>query len=171
MKKDNVILIGMPASGKSTVGVLLAKVLGCGFIDTDLLIQRQEGCRLEETIRTKGLEEFLDIEGRVCAGLDVERTVIATGGSVVYRDWAMEHLASLGTLVYLHVSLPELATRLSDMKGRGVALREGQTLADLYAERTVLYERYADLTVYEADRTLEETVAAAAEALGRREDR
>lgn len=168
MKKDNVILIGMPGSGKSTVGVLLAKALGYGFIDTDLLLQRQEGRRLEEILREKGIEEFLDIEGRVCESLDAQRTVIATGGSAVYRDGAMGHLRRLGKLVYLRVSLEDLALRLSDMKGRGVALREGQTLSDLYRERTILYERYAEITVSEDGHTMEDTVAAVKEALERR---
>ena len=168
MKKDNVILIGMPGSGKSTVGVLLAKELGCGFIDTDLILQRQEGRRLEEILRDKGIEEFLDIEGRVCEALDAEQTVVATGGSVVYREVAMRHLQELGAVVYLRVALDDLAARLNDMKGRGVALREGQTLADLYRERTVLYEKYAELTVSEDGQTMEDTVAAVKEALSRR---
>ena len=162
---DNVILIGMPASGKSTIGVLLAKAMGCDYIDTDLLIQLQEGCRLEETIRQKGIDAFLDIEGEVCAGLDTANTVIATGGSAVYRDRAMRHLKELGTVVYLKTDLDEILRRITDVLGRGVALREGQTLADLYAERTVLYERYADLIVDEKDLSMDETAAAVLSAL------
>ena len=165
MEKTNIVLIGMPGSGKSTVGVLLAKVLGYDFLDTDLLIQRREGCTLEEIIRRKGIDTFLDIEGEVCAGLCPENTVVATGGSVIYRELAMERLKARGRLVYLQVELDELTRRLSDLVGRGVALRDGQTLADLYAERTVLYERWADVTVPEGDMTLEETVAAAAKAV------
>ena len=165
MGKSNIVLIGMPGSGKSTVGVLLAKVLGYDFVDTDLLIQIREGCTLEEIIREKGIDAFLDIEGEVCGSLTAEKTVVATGGSVIYRSRAVEHLREGGRLVYLQVGLDELAARLSDLKGRGVALREGQTLADLYAERTVLYERWADITVAEGEMTLEETVAAAAKAL------
>lgn len=164
MASDNIVLIGMPASGKSTVGVLLAKVLGYDFVDTDLLIQIREGRTLEEIIREKGIDAFLDIEGDVCASLAPEKAVVATGGSVIYRERAMEHLRSLGRLLYLHVELGELTARLSDLVGRGVALREGQTLGDLYAERTVLYERWADVTVFEGDMTLEETVAAAIKA-------
>ena len=165
MERSNIVLIGMPGSGKSTVGVLLAKALGYDFVDTDLLIQLREGCTLEELLRRKGIDAFLDIEGEVCAALEAENTVIATGGSAVYREHAMERLRADGRLVYLQVELPELTRRLSDLVGRGVALREGQTLADLYTERIALYERWADLTVAEGDMTLAETVAAAAKAL------
>lgn len=165
MGKSNIVLIGMPGSGKSTVGVLLAKVLGYDFVDTDLLIQIREGRTLEEIIREKGIDAFLDIEGEVCGSLAAEKTVVATGGSVIYRSRAMEHLREIGRLMYLQVGLDELTARLSDLAGRGVALREGQTLADLYAERTVLYERWAEITVAEGEMTLEETVAAAAKAL------
>ena len=168
MDRDNIVLIGMPASGKSTVGVVLAKLLGLDFIDTDLLIQRREGRRLPEIIAAEGLEGFLAIENRICADLNARRAVIATGGSVIYGDQAMAHLRSLGRLVYLEVPLEALRSRLSDMRGRGVALREGQTLDDLYAERTVLYARWAELTVSEAGRTLEETVAAVREAVTQR---
>ena len=165
MERSNIVLIGMPGSGKSTVGVLLAKLMGYDFVDTDLLIQRREGCTLEEIIRHRGIDAFLDVEGEVCAGLELESTVIATGGSVIYRAHAMEQLRRQGRLVYLQVGLDELTARLSDLVGRGVALREGQTLADLYTERIVLYERWADLTVAEGDMTLAETVAAAARAI------
>ena len=165
MGRSNIVLIGMPGSGKSTVGVLLAKALGYDFVDTDLLIQLREGCTLEELLRRKGIDAFLDIEGEVCAALKAENTVIATGGSAVYREHAMERLRADGRLVYLQVELPELTRRLSDLAGRGVALREGQTLEDLYTERIALYERWADLTVAEGDMTLAETVAAAAKAL------
>ena len=165
MERDNIVLIGMPGSGKSTVGVLLAKVLGYDFVDTDLLIQLREGQTLEAIIRREGIDAFLDVEGEICAGLRAGRTVIATGGSVIYRQRAMEHLRSLGRLVYLQVELPVLERRLSDLTGRGVALRDGQTLADLYDERTVLYERWADITVPEGDLTMEETLSAAVKAL------
>ena len=158
MRANNIILIGMPASGKSTVGVILAKMLGLDFIDTDILIQRQEGARLEDIIDTRGIEVFLDIESDVCCSLNVSNTVIATGGSVVYRDRAMSHLKSIGKVVYLQVGIDLLESRLSDMKERGVVLKNGQTLLDLFTERTALYEHYADLTVDENDLSLEETV-------------
>ena len=158
--KNNVILIGMPASGKSTAGVVLAKVLGFDFIDTDLLIQNREGRRLKELIRDEGIDAFLDIEGDVCGTLLAENTVVATGGSVIYREAAIRHLKEIGTLVYLSVDFETLKDRLYNVMERGVVLREGQTLEDLYRERTVLYERYADITVEEGGQSLEETVLA-----------
>ena len=157
--KRNVILIGMPTAGKSTVGVVLAKMLGCDYVDTDLLIQKQQGCRLEETIKNKGDEAFLDIEADVCAALEAENAVIATGGSVIYRERGMAHLKEIGTLVYLKISPETLKERLSDAASRGVVLKEGQTLDSLYLERVQLYEQYADLTVDEGSMRFEEVVA------------
>ena len=148
----------MPSVGKSTVGVILAKVLGYQFLDSDLEIQRQEGMLLCEIIEKKGADGFLAVENRVNASLDVHRTVIATGGSVVYGKEAMEHLASIGKIVYLKVSYDILQKRLHDIKGRGVVTKEGQTLADLYKERTPLYEHYADLVVCEDGKNIEQTL-------------
>ena len=165
MPRDNIVLIGMPGSGKSTAGVLLAKVLGYDFVDTDLLIQLRESRTLEELLGERGIDGFLDIEGEVCGSLTAERTVIATGGSVIYRETAMRHLSEQGLVVYLQVELDELTARLNDLAGRGVALREGQTLAELYAERIVLYERWAEVTVREGSMNLAETLAATAAAL------
>ena len=156
----SIILIGMPASGKSTVGVILAKVLGFDFTDTDILIQNREGCRLETIIKSKGIEQFLAVESDVCINLKTSRAVIATGGSVVYSDRAMQHLKSLGTVIYLHVDQDNLKKRLRDVAQRGVVLREGQSVDDLYLERTPLYERYADFTVHEGSMSLEDTVTA-----------
>ncbi len=155
---DNLVLIGMPGVGKSTVGVILAKVLGYQFLDSDLEIQRQEGMLLCEIIEKKGADGFLAVENRVNASLDVHRTVIATGGSVVYGKEAMEHLASIGKIVYLKVSYDILQKRLHDIKGRGVVTKEGQTLADLYKERTPLYEHYADFVVCEDGKNIEQTL-------------
>ena len=157
--KQNVILIGMPTAGKSTVGVVLAKMLGCDYVDTDLLIQKQQGCRLEETIKNKGDEAFLDIEADVCVALEAENAVIATGGSVIYRERGMAHLKEIGTLVYLKISPETLKERLNDAASRGVVLKEGQTLDSLYQERVQLYEQYADLTVDEGSMRFEEVVA------------
>ena len=154
----NVILIGMPGSGKSTVGVVLAKVLGYRFIDSDLEIQSQEGKRLPELIEEFGTEGFLDIEARVNASIEAERCVIATGGSVVYRDSAMQHLKEIGTVVYLKLTCEELEERLGDLRCRGVALQVGQTLQSLYEERIPLYEKYADITVDETNMSVEETM-------------
>ena len=144
---NNITLIGMPGAGKSTIGVVLAKVLGYQFLDSDLLIQKQEKRRLSEIIEEEGYKGFKDVENRVNASIEAENTVIATGGSVVYCEEAMEHLKSIGTVVYLKLSLNALSKRLGNLKGRGVLLREGQNLTDLYEERTPLYEKYADITV------------------------
>ena len=158
--RDNVVLIGMPGSGKSTVGVILAKLLGYDFIDTDLLIQKRAGKRLPEIIDDIGINGFLTLEEDVCAAVTAERTVIATGGSVVYGERAMRHLKELGRILYLSVDYDALCRRLSDIRGRGVALRPGQTLRQLYDERAVLYRRWADIAIQEDDDGLEETVAA-----------
>lgn len=158
--KNNIVLIGMPGVGKSTVGVILAKVLGYQFLDADLVIQEQEGKLLHEIIEEKGTDGFIRVENRVNASLDTDKTIIATGGSVVYGTEAMEHLKEIGQVVYLEVSFEELEKRLADIKGRGVVLRVGQTLKDLYLERTPLYEKYADVTVNEEGLGVEETVDA-----------
>ena len=158
-KKDNLILIGMPASGKSTVGVILAKVLGFDFIDSDLLIQRREGKRLREIILEKGVEGFIRVENDVNASIRASRSVIATGGSAVYGEEAMKHLRDIGAVIYLQVDFDVIQKRLRNIRQRGVVLREGQTLRDLYDERTVLYEKYADLIVREGSGEVEEVVA------------
>ena len=155
---NNVILIGMPAVGKSTVGVVVAKRLGYKFVDTDILIQEEEGRLLREIIEEKGIHGFLEIEDRVNAGVDVENTVISPGGSVVYCKNAMEHYKKIGTVVYLQVSFETINKRLKNAKGRGVVLKEGQTLKDLYDERVHLFEKYADVTVSEDGLNLEETI-------------
>lgn len=155
---DNVILIGMPGSGKSTIGVVLAKVLGYEFIDSDLVIQKQEGKRLFEIMEERGLEEFIRIENRVNKSIDVSRSVIATGGSVIYGEEAMKHLKQIGRVVYLQLSYPALKKRLGNLKCRGVALRDGQTLRQLYDERTPLYQKYADITVDEEGLDVESTL-------------
>lgn len=155
---SNIVLIGMPASGKSTVGVILAKLLGFGFIDTDLLIQSREGSLLNEIIANKGIDAFLAAEESACLRIQADQCVIATGGSVIYSDAAMEHLKSLGCVIYLEADYNTLFGRLQDIRGRGVVLRPGQTLRELYEERTVLYKKYADLVVREGDESLEDTV-------------
>ena len=165
MELDNVVLIGMPASGKSTVGVILAKLLGYDFVDTDLLIQREAGSRLSDIIADRGLDGFLALEEAVCLGVSVRRCVIATGGSAVYGAAAMAHLRDIGRVVYLDVDFDILRGRLRDIRGRGVVLRPGQTLEDLYAERALLYRRYADIVVPEGGGTLEDTVEAVRAAL------
>ena len=163
---DNIILIGMPASGKSTVGVVLAKRLGYEFIDTDLLIQKQEQALLREIIAEKGEDGFLVIEDQVNADLEAERSVIAPGGSVVYCENAMKHYKEIGTVVYLQTSYQTIKERIGDPKKRGVVLREGQTLKDLYEERRVLFEKYADFTICEDGLTLSETIGKVVEVFG-----
>ena len=139
---NNIILIGMPGVGKSTLGVVLAKVLGFQFIDADLLIQEQERKKLHQIIKEVGINGFMEIENQVNASIEAERSVIATGGSVVYCRQAMSHLKEIGTVVYLKVSLSTLEKRLGNLKRRGVILKKGQTLKDLYEERVKLFEKY-----------------------------
>ena len=156
--KDNIVLIGMPGVGKSTVGVILAKMIGYQFTDADLLIQKQEGKLLHEIIAEKGTDGFIEIEERVNASIEASHTIIATGGSVVYGKKAMEHLSHIGTVVYLKVPYDILEKRLEDIKGRGVVLKEGQTLRTLYDERTPLYEKYADIEISDDGLNVEQTV-------------
>ncbi len=164
---DNLVLIGMPSSGKSTAGVLLAKKIGYGFIDCDLIIQGEQGALLSEIIAKEGADGFLAIEERVNAGLAAMRCVIATGGSVCYSDRAMRHLRSIGTVVYLQLSEEEVARRIPNLVRRGVVMRGNvRTLRELYRERIPLYERYADITVPCDGQTIDETVQAIAAAAG-----
>ncbi|HZK24657.1 MAG TPA: shikimate kinase [Oscillospiraceae bacterium] len=158
MHKKNIVLIGMPGAGKSTVGVLAAKVLGMAFVDTDLLIQEQEQRLLQEIINQQGIKEFLKIEEEVLFGLQVENSVIATGGSAIYSLPAIKHLQNSGKLIYLKISLPELEERLGNMAQRGVVMGKGETLADLYAARTPLYEQAADRIVECSNLTTEEVI-------------
>jgi shikimate kinase len=146
---DNITLIGMPASGKSTVGVLLAKRLGYSFVDVDIVIQEQEGRLLKEIIAEEGQEGFLHVENRVNAELSVHNSVIAPGGSVIYGKEAMEHLKKISTVVYLKLSYEAVEERLGNLTDRGVVLKDGMTLKDLYEERIPYYEKYADITVDE----------------------
>lgn len=162
---DNIILIGMPGSGKSSVGVVLAKALGYRFVDADLLIQEREGALLQEILNEKGVEPFLDIEGDVLASIQCDHTVVAPGGSCICRDYAMEHLRELGTVVYIQLTYPEVERRIHNLASRGIALQPGQTLKDVYDYRVPLYERYAHLTVRADGQTLAETVEAVRTAL------
>lgn len=143
----NIVLIGMPGAGKSTIGVVLAKKLGLRFLDSDLVIQDRYGKLLHEIMEEKGLEGFKEIEDQVNASLDVTNCVIATGGSAVYGKNAMSHLKEIGTIVYLKLSYEEISNRLGDLHERGVALKPGQSLLSLYNERIPLYEEYADMVV------------------------
>lgn len=150
---SNVTLIGMPGSGKSTIGVVLAKLLCMTFIDGDLLIQNREGKRLHKIIEEVGNEGFLKLENSVLASLKVNNSVIATGGSAVFGKEAMENLKKISTVVYLDVPYEILEKRLHNLKRRGVILEEGQTLKDIYDIRTPLYQKYADITISSSDDT------------------
>lgn len=152
MKKDgNIVLIGMPGSGKSTVGVILAKTLGMDFVDADILICRRENTTLQEILDSRGLDAFLQVEEDTILEMDCRSTVIATGGSVPLREKSMEHLAKRGTFVYIDVPLPELEKRIRNITTRGIAFAPGQTLADIYKLRTPIYRKWADITVHVTD--------------------
>ncbi len=163
MQKKNIILIGMPGVGKSSAGVVLAKVLGYKFLDSDLVIQEQEGRLLKDIIESEGIDEFIEIENRINASIQVDKSIIATGGSVVYGKEAMEHFKEMGIVVYLKASYEDIENRLGDLKGRGVVVRQGQTLEQLYAERVPLYEEYADVIVDETGKDIRQTVSSMAE--------
>ena len=156
---NDIVLIGMPGSGKSTVGVLLAKALGCLFTDVDLLISHRAKKPLQRILDEDGLEAFLALEEEVGSRLRAENTVIATGGSMVISDKAMRHLKTLGTVVYIDVPFEEIERRVTNIKTRGIVFHPNETLADVYRERKPLYERWADLTVMvEATDGIEDTV-------------
>lgn len=159
MNKKNIVLIGMPGAGKSTVGVVLAKRMGYRFVDSDLVIQERYGKLLHELITENGIDGFLKIENQVNASLDLDRSIIATGGSAVYGAEAMEHFSQMGTIVYLELPFEEIENRLGDLNARGVTLREGQNLQSLYDERRPLYEKYAHMTIQCADKPLWKIVA------------
>lgn len=158
MDKTNIVLIGMPGSGKSTCGVLAAKALLKNFFDTDLLLQGLEQSRLQDIIDDKGIDYFLDAEENAILSLDIHATVIATGGSVVYSDRAMRHLKSMGRVIYLHLDYEAMCGRIKDITTRGVVLKTGTTLLDMYNERLPLYEKYADEVIYCDENTVEQTV-------------
>lgn len=158
----NIVLIGMPGCGKSTVGVLLAKALGMAFIDTDVVLQAKEGRKLQQMIDDIGVDAFLKKEEEAILSLSCENTVIATGGSVVYGERAMKRLHQGGTVVYIQLPYAEIARRLGNLATRGVTLRAGQTLLDLYNERIPLYEAQADVVFDASNGEIEQTVAALA---------
>ncbi len=158
--KKNITLIGMPGSGKSTVGVLLAKAIGYGFVDTDLIIQQREGALLQDILDQHGVEHFLTVEEGAICSVEGEGMVISPGGSVVCRPNAIEHLHQRSTVIYLDIPLATLEGRIENMTTRGIAMEEGQTLADLYHIRTPLYHQYAHHIIESGALTIEETVAA-----------
>ncbi len=155
----NIILTGMPGSGKSTLGVILARRLGYGFLDTDSFISQKEKCTLQEIIDNKGLDYFLKTETEIGSEIVCDRVIIATGGSMVMSEQAMEHLKELGTVIYIEVSLGELKRRLGNYKDRGIAAKNGEGLGAIFTEREPYYKKYADITVtYRDGDDLEQTV-------------
>lgn len=154
----NIVLIGMPGAGKSTVGVLLAKSVLFDFCDTDLLIQNAAGESLCNIINKKGLSEFIRLEDEVISAQNFKNTVVATGGSAVYGENAMRNLKENGIVVYLKVGSQELCRRLNNIQTRGIAMKKGTTISELYSERAPLYEKYADITLECESVTPEECV-------------
>lgn len=155
---SNVVLIGMPGCGKSTVGVILAKTLGIGFIDTDLIIQQREKRLLQEIIDNDGIEKFLDVEAEAVKTLNCDNCVVATGGSVVFREESVEHLKKNGKIFFLNVSLNEIKSRLDNINTRGVAAEKSQTIDDIFNQRYPLYIKYADYVLDLEKSNVEETV-------------
>ena len=164
--KNNIVLIGMPGVGKSTIGVILAKMLGYNFLDTDLIIQEKEQKLLSELIKEKGVYEFIEIENEIGRGLIAEKSVIATGGSIIYGKDAMDNLKKIGVIIYLKQDFNHIKDRVKNIHGRGVVLRENQTFEELYNERIELYEKYADLIVIEGNKDIEETLKAILDVIG-----
>lgn len=159
INEENIILIGMPGAGKSTCGVLAAKLLLKNFFDTDLLIQSLENKRLQQIINDRGVDAFKKAEEAAVLSLDIKGTVIATGGSVVYSESAMRHLQSMGRLIYLHLSFEEMQKRITNLSTRGIVLQNGETLKDMYDERLPLYEKYADFIIDCDGNSIDDTVA------------
>ena len=160
LKKEPIIFLiaGKARSGKSTVGVILAKTLGIGFVDTDLIIQKNEKRLLQEIIDNDGIEKFLDCEAKAVLSFNDDNCVVATGGSVIFREEAINHLKKKGEIIYLNVSLDEIKSRLDNISTRGVAATKNQTIDDIYNERSPLYLRYADIVLDLKDSNVEQTV-------------
>ena len=166
-EKSNVVLIGMPGSGKSTLGIVLAKILNKDFIDADIVIQNQCDKTLQKIIDAMGPEGFIQVENQILGDLKAENSIVATGGSAVYSDEAMKHLSDIGTVVYLKISYDQLVTRLSDLQERGVVLKGGigMSLRELFDERRPLYEKFAEITVDVNDLTITAAARKVADAL------
>jgi len=169
---ENIVLIGMPGAGKSTVGVILAKARGMHFTDTDIVIQKTAGRLLQDIIDTDGPEAFKKLEEETVLSLHAKNTVIATGGSVVFSEQAMEHLKKEGVVVYLKISFGAMKRRLRNITTRGIVLSYGETLRDMYDKRVPLYEKYADITVSCSEEDFETVVGKVIDALpGKHGDR
>ncbi len=164
---DNIILIGMPGAGKSTLGVLLAKAMGKLFIDTDIIIQQKTKRLLQDIIDNDGTDAFLSLEEEILLSVDAENTVIATGGSAIYSEKAMEHFRKSGKVVYLHVDFAEIEKRVTNITTRGIVLKNGRSLADAFDERKPLYDKYADVTIDCTGSTIENSVRMLTEELNK----
>lgn len=167
--RSNIILIGMPSAGKSTVGIVLAKILNMDFLDGDLVIQSQCDKTLQRIIDAMGPEGFIQVENQILSDITADHTVIAPGGSAVYSAEAMEHLRSIGRVVYLQISYDEMVKRLADFSERGLVLKGGtsMSLREMYNERLPLYEQYADITVNVDDLNLTAAARKVADAVVR----
>ena len=157
-KGNNIILIGMPGAGKSTIGVILAKILGYQFVDSDLIIQDRQKKLLKNIIKDEGVDGFIQIENEINSSILVDKTIIATGGSAIYGKEAMDHFKNIGKVVYIKLDYDTLIKRLGDIKQRGVVLKDGQNLKMLYDERCPLYEQYADVVIHASGMGIEEVV-------------
>ncbi len=161
----NIVLIGMSGAGKSTLGVLLAKALGMNFVDTDIVIQQQEGRLLQEIIDSDGIDTFMEVEERIVSGLQLENSIISTGGSVIYSDKAMKVLRQSGRIIYLHVPYEEIERRLTNITTRGIVKKSGNSLKDVFGERIPLYMKYCDVTLDCTSKNIEHCVSEIVESL------
>lgn len=152
----NIVLVGMSGAGKSTLGVLLAKALGMDYVDTDIIIQHHEGRLLQEIIDNDGIDKFTQIEEKTVSELQLKNCIIATGGSVVYSEKAMSHLKQHGQVIYLHVPFEEIVRRLTDVTTRGIVIKKGNSLREVYEERVPLYLKYSDITVDCSNKDIEQ---------------
>ncbi|MDQ0887864.1 shikimate kinase [Paenibacillus sp. V4I9] len=155
----NIVLIGMSGAGKSTLGVLLAKALGMDFVDTDIVIQQHHGRLLQDIIDNDGVEKFMEIEERSVSELQLKNCIISTGGSVIYSEKAINNLKQDGLIIYLHVPYEEIQRRLINVTTRGIVIKKGNSLKDVYEERVPLYKKYSDTTLDCSNMDIEQCIS------------